>query len=98
MSNKHFKRNLEHAVNCAGMESGSDTPDFIIAEYLSDCLKALDRAVRNREKWYGRKVGNGVSILNPGSQLSEGMIKKGGKSSAPITPKPNIRPPAQRPK
>jgi len=37
------------------MENASDTPDFILAQYLSDCLAAFDKAVRERERWYYTK-------------------------------------------
>ena len=30
-------------------------PDFILAEYLTDCLRAFDKATVRREEWYGRK-------------------------------------------
>jgi hypothetical protein len=37
-------------------ESGSNTPDFLLAQYLCDCLKAFDRAVNNREHFYSRPM------------------------------------------
>ena len=49
-----FREDLEHAINRLSMENGSDTPDFILAEYLADCLSAFDKAVSHRERWYGR--------------------------------------------
>lgn len=48
-----FKKRLEEVVNSLSMESGSDTPDFILAEFLSDCLAAFDKAVTRRSQWYG---------------------------------------------
>lgn len=39
--------------HCA--ENGSDTPDFILAQYLMDCLRAFDGAMVARERWYGRE-------------------------------------------
>lgn len=48
---------IQHAINRACAENGSDTPDFILAEYLTDCLAAYDRALVAREKWYGRECG-----------------------------------------
>jgi len=42
------------AINRVSAENGSNTPDFMLAEYLVDCLAAWDRAVTAREKWYGR--------------------------------------------
>lgn len=49
-----FRKELTKLINCESMENGSDTPDFLLAEYLTDCLSAFDRVVSAREKWYGR--------------------------------------------
>lgn len=45
---------LREVINCHSAENGSDTPDFILAQYLHHCLNAFDYAVRKREEWYGR--------------------------------------------
>ena len=50
-----FRKELEETINKHSCENESDTPDFILADYLQDCLKAFDSAVRNRERWYGRE-------------------------------------------
>lgn len=55
MNKEEFKRELEHLINRYSMENGSNTPDFILAEYLTDCLESYDDAVQAREKWYGRE-------------------------------------------
>lgn len=47
-----FRKDLEHAINKNSRENGSNTPDFILGAYLTDCLEAFDRAFRWREKWY----------------------------------------------
>jgi len=46
---------LEAVINKHGMENGSDTPDFILAEYLMNALNNFDNIVNRRELWYGRK-------------------------------------------
>ncbi len=53
-----FHKELEHLINRCSMENGSDTPDFILAEYMAKCLDAFDTAMTLREAWYGRKVGS----------------------------------------
>ena len=45
-----FQEELEQLINKHSMENGSDTPDFILAEYLTDCLKSYGRAVQAREQ------------------------------------------------
>ena len=47
-----FQKELEHLINCKSIEGGSDTPDFILADYLMDCLAAFDKAVSRRTEWY----------------------------------------------
>jgi hypothetical protein len=51
-----FRKELESLINRHSAENGSDTPDFILADYLQDCLFAWDKAVAAREKWYGRPL------------------------------------------
>lgn len=49
-----FRKELEELINQHSMENGSDTPDFILAQYLTDCLETFDKATKAREAWYGR--------------------------------------------
>lgn len=50
-----FRKELERLINGHSRENESDTPDFILADYLNDCLDAFDKAANAREKWYGRR-------------------------------------------
>lgn len=45
---------MESLLNRYSAESGSNTPDFILAEYVMQCLKSFNAAVCAREAWYGR--------------------------------------------
>ena len=54
MSKTQFRAELENLINCQSMENGSDTPDFILADYLVASLDIFDAAMQAREKWYGR--------------------------------------------
>lgn len=45
-------RDIAEAINRNSAENGSDTPDFILAEYLVGCLEAFNAATRHRAKWY----------------------------------------------
>jgi hypothetical protein len=40
-------------INGCSAENESDTPDFMLAEYLVDCLVAFNTAANLRRKWYG---------------------------------------------
>lgn len=52
--NKTFESELIELVNKHSMENASDTPDFILAQYLYGCLCQFNMAVKLREGWYGR--------------------------------------------
>jgi hypothetical protein len=56
MNKTEFRKELERLINNCSMENGSDTPDFILADYLTACLDVFDTTVQAREKWYGRSV------------------------------------------
>ena len=45
---------LTALLNSHCLENGSNTPDYILADYLLACLTAFDRTVRDRADWYGR--------------------------------------------
>lgn len=49
-----LEREIQQAINRACRENASNTPDFILAEYLMACLEAYERASRTRETWFGR--------------------------------------------
>jgi hypothetical protein len=49
-----FRKELEALLNSNCQENGSNTPDFILANYLIMCLDAFDATVNWREKWYSR--------------------------------------------
>lgn len=48
-----FTRALAALVNCHSRENGSDTPDYLLADYLMGCLRAYEAATAARDKWYG---------------------------------------------
>jgi len=45
---------IQSAINRHSAENASNTPDFILAQYLDRCLAAFNVAVQQRETWYGR--------------------------------------------
>lgn len=49
-----FKSELETLINRHSMENGSNTPDFILATFMAECLASFDLATRSREAWYSR--------------------------------------------
>jgi acyl carrier protein len=51
-----FELALENLINRYSIENESDTPDFILAQYLRACLDAFKVAVRERDRWYGLRT------------------------------------------
>lgn len=51
-----FKDELAGLINKYSKENESDTPDFILAMYISDCLDTFSNVVIRRDKWYGFKT------------------------------------------
>lgn len=45
-----FEKELAHLINCHSMENVSDTPDFILAQYLTMCLTAYNVTIRARDE------------------------------------------------
>lgn len=49
-----FERELTRLLNRHSAEDTSNTPDFILARYLSGCLRLFNATVVQRAGWYGR--------------------------------------------
>lgn len=64
MSNLNLKDELQQALNKCSAENESDTPDFLLASYLLDCLAAYDKVTQAREKWYDGRRGIKASSAN----------------------------------
>lgn len=50
----NFQNELRSLINRYSEENKSNTPDFILAQYVEGCLLAFNTAVQQRENWYGR--------------------------------------------
>lgn len=48
-----FQDELRTLLNRYSKENGSNTPDYMLAEFLTDCLAAYDKALTARDKWFG---------------------------------------------
>ena len=52
MMEKTFEEDLRGLLNTHSAENRSNTPDYILANYILTCLNAFDDAVNERAKWY----------------------------------------------
>lgn len=55
---KSFQKELEALINRYSMENDSDTPDYILAEYLYSCLFAFGIATKKRSEYYRKPLIN----------------------------------------
>lgn len=53
MSHEDFLKELSSLINKANLEPVSDTPDYILAEYLWDCLVSYRNVINKRDEWFG---------------------------------------------
>jgi len=59
----NFEKELEELINRYSKENESNTPDFILAQYIENCLSAFTCAVQQRETWYGRDARPTLSVM-----------------------------------
>lgn len=47
-----LEKELTFFLNKHSIEGASNTPDYILARYLVDCLSTFSAAVNYRDEWY----------------------------------------------
>lgn len=63
MITKRLTEEIADVLNKYSVESASDTPDFILAAFLTNCLQAFNEAVCERARWY---AGSAAPAAPPG--------------------------------
>jgi hypothetical protein len=66
-----FKTQLERFINRHSLEGGSDTPDFLLADYLVQCLALFDVTIAAREQWYGRHLRGTPAMALPAQETPQ---------------------------
>lgn len=69
------QREIETVLNRYCKENDSNTPDFILATYLMDCLNAFNNAVSSREKWYNNKLEDEIVEENGGAFINSNIVE-----------------------
>jgi hypothetical protein len=46
---------IQEIINKNSLENGSNTPDFIIANFMVDSIDLLNKAIRRRDEWQNTK-------------------------------------------
>lgn len=47
-----FRKEVRGLVNRLSIDSETNTPDFILADYLVNCLQNFDEITKLRDKWH----------------------------------------------
>lgn len=69
-----LKDDIADVINRHSRENASNTPDYILAEYLHACLMAFEGANQSREKWYGHKLEPGKRFELNGEEAIAGFL------------------------
>ena len=75
-----FEAALSSLINKYSMENKSNTPDFILARYLIECLNVFAHHTLAREEWYGYHHSPG-EVLGMKEAKPEPLIKPDYKSA-----------------
>jgi hypothetical protein len=60
-----LRSEIETALNRVSAENSSNTPDFILAQFLISSLHAFDVAVQRRTEWYGHYTPSPMVSFDP---------------------------------
>lgn len=63
-----FEKEIESLINRYSQENVSNTPDFVLAQFILGCLAAFNTAVQQREGLYGRDPRPTEIKLNPAGE------------------------------
>jgi len=72
-SETQFHGELSSLLNRYSKENGSNTPDFLLANYLTSCLHNFNSIVNAREEWYGRGEKRKEKDITDETQIGEEM-------------------------
>lgn len=65
-------RDIAAAINRHSRENVSNTPDYILAEYMLICLAAFEKATEQTKAWHGTLP---AAASGPGNTLVSGPAK-----------------------
>ncbi len=55
-----FGKELAQLINKHSLENLSNTPDFILAKFMSNCLDSFNLATKERTHWYRPDISDSV--------------------------------------
>ena len=67
----NIRKDFEHIINKYSLENESNTPDFILAGFLLECLKVFQMSTKARDKWYDVHLEPGNKYFEDDKEVSE---------------------------
>lgn len=64
---------IRDLLNQYSRENKSNTPDFILANYLLSCLETGEKLINAREDWYGVKLSIGINGIRVEKMPEQGL-------------------------
>jgi len=83
-----YVKEFEHVINSNSLENDSDTPDFILARFITDCLLAFTKACNRRESWYGAESDDEPLPPSPATQTNLTATLYRDNDDEPVLPAP----------
>lgn len=71
-----LEQEIREAINKHTRENVSNTPDFILAEFMMRCLEAFESTTREREKWYGAELKPFGSVVTKVEEERPAFLRK----------------------
>jgi len=91
-----FEEALRGLLNSYSKENDSNTPDFILANYIHRCLETWAITTRERERWYGIHLAPGGKVMLDTKEASIGGLHikcgPGEQERETIKPMPPLAP------
>lgn len=69
-----FRDELTILLNKNSKENGSNTPDFILAEYMINCLNNFDNTIIAREQFYGKTSASITDCLKLHKRIQSSLL------------------------
>lgn len=64
-----FHKDLTDLINRYSLETTSNVPDFILADYLISCLKAFDKTNVKSNNWHSKGSRHSIELYQTRSEI-----------------------------
>lgn len=79
-----FEEDLRAVLNRHCAEAPSGTPDYILAEFLTEVLKSFNETVGKRSEWRGESVELPALQVDPPNDFNDQVLREFGRLRAAL--------------